>query len=243
MHTTTNTGLHEFVAERVLSRYARPSIRAADLGSGPGAIAARLHAFGCDVLAVDRTDEDFEASLPHVELDLIGMTSPPCSAQPRSTWSQPSTSLNTSRAPLVSYATLAVCLLLRALQSSPHQTSIRSPHAQSFCSLGKSEPWTSSANPHTFLPFSGICFGRQKLTPAGVRLRVHFLFPPSRYRLSRRPIAWMFRMVAAAFPGDSILGDNHMLEINRIGNFAICDQLAWATRGSLLWFFFQVILD
>src|SRR6266852_2747895 len=69
MHTTTNSGLHEFVAERVLTRYARPGIRAADLGSGPGAMAARLHSFGCDVLAVDRTAEGFEAGLPHVALD------------------------------------------------------------------------------------------------------------------------------------------------------------------------------
>src|SRR5712692_10571315 len=69
MHTTTNKGLHEFVAERVLVKYARPGIRAADLGSGPGAMAARLHSFGCDVLAVDRTAEGFEAGLPHVTLD------------------------------------------------------------------------------------------------------------------------------------------------------------------------------
>ena len=69
MHTTTNKGLHEFVAEHALARYARPGIRAADLGSGPGAMAARLHSFGCDVLAVDRNAEGFEAGLPHVALD------------------------------------------------------------------------------------------------------------------------------------------------------------------------------
>lgn len=69
MHTTTNKGLHEFVAERVLAKYALPGIRAADLGSGPGAMAKRLHSFGCDVAAVDRTAEGFEAGLPHVSLD------------------------------------------------------------------------------------------------------------------------------------------------------------------------------
>jgi hypothetical protein len=30
LHTTTNGGLHEFVAEQVLRRYARPRVRAAD---------------------------------------------------------------------------------------------------------------------------------------------------------------------------------------------------------------------
>jgi 2-polyprenyl-3-methyl-5-hydroxy-6-metoxy-1,4-benzoquinol methylase len=69
MHTTTNTGLHEFVAERVLRRCARDAIRVADLGSGPGAIAAQLHSFGCNVLAVDRTAQGFEAGVPHFALD------------------------------------------------------------------------------------------------------------------------------------------------------------------------------
>src|SRR5580658_1583849 len=69
MHTTTNKGLHEFVTDRVLAKYARPGIRAVDLGSGPGALAQRLQSFGCDVLAVDRTAEGFAAGLPHIELD------------------------------------------------------------------------------------------------------------------------------------------------------------------------------
>lgn len=51
----------------------------------------------------------------------------------------------------------------------------------------------------------------QFLTRAGVRLREHFLFPPNGCQLSRKPIAWTFRIAAAAFPGDSILGDNHIL--------------------------------
>jgi 2-polyprenyl-3-methyl-5-hydroxy-6-metoxy-1,4-benzoquinol methylase len=68
-HTTTNSGLHDFVGERVLSRYARPGIRAADLGSGPGAVAERLRSLGCDVVAVDRDAKGFEAQVPHVTLD------------------------------------------------------------------------------------------------------------------------------------------------------------------------------
>jgi SAM-dependent methyltransferase len=69
MQTTTNKGLRGFVAERVLARYAVPGIRAADFGSGRGAIAERLHSFGCELVAVDRTAEGFEAGLPHVSLD------------------------------------------------------------------------------------------------------------------------------------------------------------------------------
>src|SRR3989442_15395620 len=69
LHTTTNAGLHDFVVERVLTRCARPGLRAADLGTGPGAMAARLHNLGCEVLAADRDAADFAAGLPPVSLD------------------------------------------------------------------------------------------------------------------------------------------------------------------------------
>src|SRR2546427_4484956 len=69
LHTTTNAGLHDFVVERVLTRCARPGLRAADLGTGPGAMAARLHSLGCEVLAADRDAADFAAGLPPVFID------------------------------------------------------------------------------------------------------------------------------------------------------------------------------
>src|SRR5260370_34728301 len=69
LHTSTNSGLHDFVGEHVLVRYARPGVRAADLGAGPGAMAARLRSLGCDVVAVDRDSTGFEAQVPHVSLD------------------------------------------------------------------------------------------------------------------------------------------------------------------------------
>jgi 2-polyprenyl-3-methyl-5-hydroxy-6-metoxy-1,4-benzoquinol methylase len=69
LHTTTNSGLHEFVGERVLARYPSAGMRAAYLGAGPGAMAARLQSLGCEVLAVDRDANGFEAQIPHVSLD------------------------------------------------------------------------------------------------------------------------------------------------------------------------------
>jgi hypothetical protein len=74
MHTTTNTGLHEFVAERVLTRYARSGIRAADLGSGPGAMAARLHTFGCEVLPSIELPKASKLACLTSSSILIGMT-------------------------------------------------------------------------------------------------------------------------------------------------------------------------
>src|SRR5579885_2092744 len=68
-HTTTNGGLHEFVGERVLAQYAKRGIRACDLGSGPGAMAARLQGLGCDVVAADRDPDAFEATAKHVAVN------------------------------------------------------------------------------------------------------------------------------------------------------------------------------
>ena len=44
-------------------------MKAADLGSGPGAMAAHLKSMGCEVVAADLTARDFEATLPHIEID------------------------------------------------------------------------------------------------------------------------------------------------------------------------------
>lgn len=67
--TTTNRGLHDFVGDQVLARYASPGLRAPDLGAGTGAMAARLRAKGCEVVAVDRDSTNFAAELPHVCVD------------------------------------------------------------------------------------------------------------------------------------------------------------------------------
>jgi len=67
--TTTNSGLHDFVGNQILAGLVRPGLKAGDLGSGPGAMAARLAELGCDVLAADITKNGFEAKLPHVTVD------------------------------------------------------------------------------------------------------------------------------------------------------------------------------
>lgn len=56
--TATPRGRHEFVAAQVLPRHGRPDVRAADLGTGPGAMPAHLRTLGCDVVTVDRDSKD-----------------------------------------------------------------------------------------------------------------------------------------------------------------------------------------
>src|SRR5258708_19445453 len=72
LHTTTNAGLHSYVAERVLSRYAGGGVGAVDLGKGRGGMGMGLKWMGCEVVGVDRDTNGFRADLPHVALDLDG---------------------------------------------------------------------------------------------------------------------------------------------------------------------------
>jgi hypothetical protein len=51
---------------------------------------------------------------------------------------------------------------------------------------------------------------RQFLPRAGLRLREHLVFPPNGYQLTRKPIALAFRLESLVFPGEALLGDNHI---------------------------------
>jgi 2-polyprenyl-3-methyl-5-hydroxy-6-metoxy-1,4-benzoquinol methylase len=211
MHSTTNTGLHDFVAERVLKRYARPGIRAADLGSGPGGMAARLHSLGCDVLAVDRTAEGFEAGLPHVALDFDRNDF-------ASVLGPASFDLVTAieviehvESPIGFLRNIGRLLAPRgvAVITTPNVDSL--PARVKFLLTGKIRTMDELSEPTHISPIFWDLLCRQFLTRAALGLREHFLFPPNGYQLSRKPIAWTFRMVAAAFSGDSLVGDNHIL--------------------------------
>jgi hypothetical protein len=57
---------------------------------------------------------------------------------------------------------------------------------------------------------------RQLLPVAGLQLREHFVFPPCGFQLTRQPLAWLLRITATPFPGDCLLGDNHVLVLGRL---------------------------
>lgn len=211
MHTTTNIGLHEFVAERVVGRYAGPGIRAADLGSGPGAMAARLHTFGCNVLAVDRTAEGFEAGLPHAELDF--------DQNDFASGLGPASFDLVTAIEVIEHVESPIGFLRNvgrllapggiAVITTPNVDSL--PARVKFMLTGKIRTMDEFSEPTHISPIFWDLLRRQFLSRAGVRLREHLLFPPNGYQLSRKPIAWTFRIIGAAFSGDSVLGDNHVL--------------------------------
>ncbi len=213
IHTTTNSGLHDFVGDRVLARFARPGVRAADLGAGPGAMAARLRSLGCEVVAVDRDSSGFEAEVPHISLD----------------FDQPDFA---SQLGCASFAIVTAIEVIEHVESpigflrnvgrlltpdgvavltTPNVDSL--PARLKFLLKGKIRTMDEHGEPTHISPVFFDLLQRQYLSRAGLRLREHLLFPPNGYQLTRRPIAWTLRMASLAFSGKALLGDNHIFVV------------------------------
>jgi 2-polyprenyl-3-methyl-5-hydroxy-6-metoxy-1,4-benzoquinol methylase len=209
--TTTNTGLHDFVANTVLAQLVRPGLQAADLGSGPGAMAARLAAMGCDVLAADLTKNGFAAGLPHVTVDfnqpdfasLLG---------PRQFGLVTAIEvIEHVESPIGFLRNIARLLAPGgvAVLTTPNVDSLAARFK--FFLAGKIRTMDEHGEPTHISPIFFDLLQRQFLPLVGLRLRQHLVFPAHGYRLSRKSVAWTMRLLAGAFSGESILGDNHIL--------------------------------
>lgn len=213
LHTTTNSGLHEFVKERVLARYARPGVRAADLGAGPGAMAARLRALGCEVLAVDRDPNGFEAQVPHVSLDFDQTDF-------------------ASQLGLASFGLITAIEVIEHVESpinflrnvghllSPGGVAVLTtpnvdslPARSKFLLKGKIRTMDEHSEPTHISPVFFDLLQRQFLPRADLCLREHLVFPPNGYQLTRKPIAWTLRLASFVFSGEALLGDSHVFVV------------------------------
>jgi 2-polyprenyl-3-methyl-5-hydroxy-6-metoxy-1,4-benzoquinol methylase len=216
LHTTTNSGLHEFVGERVLARFARPGLKAADLGAGPGAMAARLQSLGFTVIAADRDAKGYEAGLQHVSIDFN---------QPdfASTLGINSFAMVTA-IEVIEHVESPIGFLRNigrllapggvAVLTTPNVDSL--PARLKFLLAGKIRTMDEYGEPTHISPIFFDLLQRQYLPLARLRLREHLVFPPNGYQLTRKPIAWSLRIAAAAFSGDSLLGDNHVLVLEAL---------------------------
>lgn len=211
IHTTTNRGLHDFVQKRVLTKYVRQGVRTVDLGTGPGAMAARLSAMGCDVLAVDRDSQGFEASVPHVT---VNFDQPDFASQ----LGAGSFALVTA-IEVIEHVESPIGFLRNvrrllapggvAVLTTPNVDSL--PARSKFLIRGKIRTMDEQSEPTHISPVFFDLLQRQFLPRAGLRLREHLVFPPNGFQLTRKPIAQALRLASLIFSGDALIGDNHIL--------------------------------
>ena len=208
--TATNLGLHEFVGEKVLDRYARPGVRAVDLGAGPGAMAERLQRFGCEVRAVDRSTEGYEFTAPHSVLDLdledFAATLGPGSFQLVTAIEV----IESVESPIGFLHGVRRLLTLDgvAVLTTPNVDSL--PARAKFFLSGKIRTMDEFREPTHISPIFLDLFHRQFLPRAGLKLLEHLVFPQKGYQNTRKSLAWIFCLASLVLPGECLVGDNHV---------------------------------
>jgi 2-polyprenyl-3-methyl-5-hydroxy-6-metoxy-1,4-benzoquinol methylase len=211
IHTTTNNGLHDFVGERVISKYVRPGLRAVDLGSGPGAMTIRLKNMGCEVMATDRSADNFAAKLPHSTIDFN-------QTDFASALGNHAFGLVTA-IEVIEHVESPIGFLRNigrmmspggvAILTAPDVDSL--PARFKFFLAGKIRTMDEHGEPTHISRIFFDLLQRQFLPLAGLRLREHLVSPPDGFQLSRKSVAWSMRLAASIFSGESIIGDNHIL--------------------------------
>ena len=211
LETTTNRGLHECVATKVLSRYAGDRVKAADLGTGPGAMAERLKSFGCDVVAADMSANGFQAGVPHV---VVNFDQPDFAA----TLGHKSFGLVTAieviehvESPIGFLRNIGMLLEPggRAVVTTPNVESL--PARVKFLLQGKIRTMDEYGEPTHITPVFSDLLNRQFLKRTKLDLEEHLVFPEKGFQLSRKPVAAVLAAAAKVLPGKFLLGDNHVL--------------------------------
>jgi len=209
-HTTTNAGLHEFVAKHVLANYAKKGLCAVDLGSGPGAMASRLHVLGCNVLAVDRTADGFMVGLPHIVIDF--------DRNDFASQLGPGSFDLITAIEVIEHVESPIGFLrnIRSLLAPTGVAVLTTPNVESlparakFFLTGRIRTMDRFSEPTHISPIFWDLLRRQFLPRAGLNVREHLLFPPRGYQLSRKLIAWSFRIAGTFMSNECVFGDNHV---------------------------------
>lgn len=216
-HTTTNSGLHQYVKEHVLSRYARKGVRAADLGSGPGAIAAQLQQFGCEVIAADRDASDFAVALPHIVVNFNQTDF--ASVLGKGTFGLVTAIevIEHVESPIGFLRNVGELLAPGgvAVLTTPNVDSL--PARLKFFLSGTIRTMDERSEPTHISPLFWDLFVRQYLPLARVRLREHLHFPERGFQLTRPLLAGAMSIAGAVLPGENLLGDNHVLVLEAAG--------------------------
>jgi len=206
----TPTGLHQFVGESLILRYARLGLKAIDLGSGGGAMADRMHSLGCEVVSADLSAKGYEAKHPHITIDLnqadfasiLGLNAYGLitAIEVIEHLESPVSFLRNVRR-MLSVGGVAVI-------STPNVDSL--PTRLRFLQTGKIRMMDDRGEPTHISPIFFDLLQQKFLPLAGLSLREHLVFPPNGFHASRKPVAWLMRLGARAFAAKSIVGDHNV---------------------------------
>ncbi|HWZ99810.1 MAG TPA: methyltransferase domain-containing protein [Candidatus Dormibacteraeota bacterium] len=210
LDTTTNSGLHGFVADQILSQYARAGMHAADLGTGPGAMAERLQAMGCEVIGADMSAEGFGAKLPHV---VVNFDQPDFASQLGKKKFGLVTAIEVIEhveSPIGFLRNIGNLLVPGgiAVLTTPNVESL--PARLKFLLNGKVRTMDEYGEPTHISPIFMDLLTRQFLKRTCLALETRYAFPPTRFQLTRQPMASLLSVAGRLLPGKFLLGDNHV---------------------------------
>lgn len=215
LETTTVSGLHDFVIEHVVPRYARPGDRAIDLGAGTGLLATRLRALGLDVVAADWNEESYGADIAFLRVDLNRQDfAEQCGLESFQLVTATEV-IEHMESPIGFLRN--ICRLLApngcAVITTPNVDNL--PARLKFLAQGKIRTMDEYGEPTHISPIFMDLFRRQYLPRSGLAVRDHLLIPPGDYHFTRRRYAWALRLLSRSLPGDHLAGDNHILVLEK----------------------------
>jgi 2-polyprenyl-3-methyl-5-hydroxy-6-metoxy-1,4-benzoquinol methylase len=219
--TTTIAGLHEFVFENVIRRFAHPGDRVVDLEAGSGLLAVRMRTLGCDVAGADKNSEGFQADgIPFVQLDLDvadfsdrlghGAFSVVTAVEVIEHVESPIGFLRNVRRLLKQGGV--------GILTTPNVDN--APARVKFLLTEKIRMMDEISEPTHISPIFWDLLNRQFLPRAGLELVEHRLYPSRGYSVPRPGYAWAFRGLAQVLRGDCLEGGNHVFVLRPRGETA-----------------------
>lgn len=204
-------GLHDYVVDKVLSRFVKPGERAIDLGAGSGALAMRMQQLGWDVTGADMNVAGFKAPLSFVPVDL--------NDRDFSRELGEGQFAMVTAVEVIEHVEAPIALLRngrRLLKPGGHMV-ITTPNVDSvparlkFLLTEKIRMMDAVSEPTHISPIFWDLFERQFLPIAGMTIHEHHLVPPNDFIATRRRYSWITRGMSWIVSGTCKFGDNHVI--------------------------------